>query len=757
MLSTNAGGLRSKLSELQELITPHPIHIITITETKLHPDINNPEVSLENMTVYRHDRTQNQGGGVAVYVYNSLKVEEIPIVYPDTTTSDHEAILLKIHNNNTHFHLLCVYRPPPQTPRADSQTLWLIEDASRKYERLIITGDFNAPNADWSNMTTKKAAPYDLALVTLIAELPLTQHVTHTTRHRPKDTPSLLDLVLTSPLIPTPQITHHTPLGRSDHDCLHFSLSLSVPPLIFLSKPNYGRANIPEIIEMAHTLDWLCPHPYSVEAHWSIIKHNLQDIENQCVPKSSGKRKKRVAPRVRRARERKNQRYQDFRALPCPRTEQAYKAACSEHETAKAAEKHARNAKLAEKIKSDKKPLFVLFKAQKRGSRPAPPTIKKADGSTCASHEEAAIEMQNFFASVYHADDQTPPPTFPTRTQAVLDDFTFTQKIVHEKLSHLNPHKTPGPDNIHPFLLKHLAHILSPHLTYLFNETLLQGIPVDWKLAVVTPLHKSGPKSSPSNYRPISLTSVICKVAEKCVRDSLADFLTKNHLLSVHQHGFRPKHSTLTNLLYTLDCITEAIDEGDSADVVYLDMRKAFDTVNHRLLLEKVKAYGIGPVLTNWIADFLQGRSFSVRFEDCVSGSKPVQSGVPQGSVLGPLLFLLYINDLPDNLSCDSPLFADDGKLIARNHQSDQLHHDLQEIVDWADRWKMSFNASKTQHIHFGNGTPPQLYLPPPTSAPHHTQPSPIPSTERVKNLEIEMSRDLKPTAQATVAIEKAT
>jgi hypothetical protein len=232
----------------------------------------------------------------------------------------------------------------------------------------------------------------------------------------------------------------------------------------------------------------------------------------------------------------------------------------------------------------------------------------------------------------------------------------------------------------------------------------------------------------------------------------MAIFLTRHHLISPFQHGFIPRHSTVTNLLFTLDSITNAIDDGESVDVVYLDMQKAFDTVNHRLLYVKAEAYGICPVLLNWIRDFLRDRTFCVRFEDSTSSTKPVASGVPQGSVLGPLLFLLYINDLPDNLKSDCPLFADDGKLIAIGESAQHLPSDLVEVADWANRWKMSFNAAKTLHMHFGPGPSTPLFLPSPTS-----QPSPIPSADTVKDLGIYVTRDLKPTVHITAAIKKAT
>ena len=736
------------MEELRGLAISSCLHIITITETFTHPEVQDPEVSIPNMTIYRCDRKHYSRGGVAVYVYNSLQVDEIPIAYPpDLPNPDHEAILLKISTRQLSFHLLCIYRPPASTNHPSPHLIKIIKQASNTYDRLLITGDFNAPNIDWSNSTARSTSPYECALANLVAEYPLIQHIKDPTRHRPNDTPSLLDLIITLPQLPISNVLHKTPLGHSDHDCLIFTIPIEVPQLKFLSKPNYRKASVGELLAEAVTKNWDPPTPYSVEGHWEKILNNIRDIETKCVPPTTDRKSDRPPPRIRRAKERKNRSYEEYRALPCEATELAYKQATDDLETARAAERNRRNNQLADKIQTDKRPLYALFKAHQRGSRPAPPRILKPDGSSCESNQEAATCLLNYFASVYQTDNQLPAPSFPPRTQHQMEDFTFTCDAVYNTLSHLQPHKSPGPDTIHPFMLKSLAQILAPHLTELLNHTLVEGIPNDWKKALVTPLHKAGPKSSPANYRPISLTSTVSKVAEKIIRNAIVSHMARHNLLSPHQHGFVANHSTVTNLLHTLDLITEAVDNGESVDIIYLDMQKAFDTVNHRLLMIKVKAYGVHPSLCRWVEDFLTARTFRVRVEDSVSPPSQVSSGVPQGSVLGPLLFLLYINDLPDNLLCDSPFFADDGKIISVGPDKADLQRDLGEVVAWADRWKMAFNATKTQHLHFGNGESPSLEM-------NNTS---IQTVEKAKDLGVIISTSLKPTEHITAAINKAT
>ena len=190
-------------------------------------------------------------------------------------------------------------------------------------------------------------------------------------------------------------------------------------------------------------------------------------------------------------------------------------------------------------------------------------------------------------------------------------------------------------------------------------------MPSIWKTANVTALHKKGSKCDPSNYRPISLTCILCKVYEKIIRTHILEHVSAN--ISRMQHGFMIGRSCLSNLLESFDIINDFLSEGETVDIFYLDFQKAFDSVPHYRLLVKLKSFGINNKTLDTISDFLSGRTFRVKVGNASSEDFPVGSGIPQGSVLGPLLFLLYINDLPASIINSVSLFADDLKMYGKS------------------------------------------------------------------------------------------
>jgi retron-type reverse transcriptase len=188
-------------------------------------------------------------------------------------------------------------------------------------------------------------------------------------------------------------------------------------------------------------------------------------------------------------------------------------------------------------------------------------------------------------------------------------------------------------------------------------------MPREWKEANVTPLFKKGSRFERSNYRPVSLTSTICKILESIIRDKVMKYLQLNKLIVPSQHGFVPNKACVTNLLETLDIITDAINKGYSVDLVLLDFAKAFDKVSHSKLIQKLEAYGVNSILVKWIKSFFTDRKQRVIIGDNSSEWEDVTSSVPQGSVLGPLLFTIFINDLPERVKNECKLYADDSKL----------------------------------------------------------------------------------------------
>ena len=269
-----------------------------------------------------------------------------------------------------------------------------------------------------------------------------------------------------------------------------------------------------------------------------------------------------------------------------------------------------------------------------------------------------------------------------------------------------------GPDSLHPHLLKEVACEISLPLSIIFNKSLISGsIPDDWRLANITAIFKKGDRNNPENYRPISLTCILCKVLESIIKDHIMIYLERNDMLSQCQHGFRYQRSCVTQLLEVMEDFTNYIDNKNTIDVIYLDFKKAFDSVPHRRLFVKLEAYGITGRILGWIKAFLSNRMQRVVVNNEVSELKLVISGVPQGSVLGPLLFILFINDLPDNLNSICKIFADDTKIYSDTSNSALLQNDLYKLFKWSSDWQLNFNISKCKVMHVGRNNPSLTYF----------------------------------------------
>jgi hypothetical protein len=235
-------------------------------------------------------------------------------------------------------------------------------------------------------------------------------------------------------------------------------------------------------------------------------------------------------------------------------------------------------------------------------------------------------------------------------------------------------------------------------------------VPHEWRCAFVTPILKKGISSEPNNYRPISLTSVGCKLMESILKCDMSDYLLKHNLISQHQHGFLSKHSTCTQLLECVNDWTLNIKNKVSTDIIYVDFAKAFDSVCHSKLLIKLQAYGFRGNLLNWIAAFLSNRSQAVQIDGVYSDLVYMTSGVPQGSVLGPLLFLIYINDVSDIFSNDVKLklYADDLKVyttVDSHLEYEVLQGKLKLLESWSDMWQLKFSVSKCKHLRISQNS----------------------------------------------------
>ena len=304
------------------------------------------------------------------------------------------------------------------------------------------------------------------------------------------------------------------------------------------------------------------------------------------------------------------------------------------------------------------------------------------------------------------------PETRRMDFNSTLNNVIITEEIVMEKLENLKDSSAPGPDGLSPRLLKKFRHHICKPLTKIFQSSVATGVvPEDWRTANVTPIHKKGAKGKPGNYRPISLTSIPGKILESIIKDQLVQHLEVNNLILNSQHGFLKSKSCVTNLLEFLEVVTNAVDSGEWFDVVYLDFSKAFDKVPKLRLLETLKAHGISGDLLTWLGNWLSNRLQRVVLNGKFSTWKDVISGVPQGSILGPLLFIIFINCIDDIATLISIIrkFADDTKLgqtIKNDSDREILQNCLNNLFKWATDWGMEFNVEKCSVLHFGHRNP---------------------------------------------------
>ena len=327
-------------------------------------------------------------------------------------------------------------------------------------------------------------------------------------------------------------------------------------------------------------------------------------------------------------------------------------------------------------------------------------------GNLAKTSSEKAELFNSYFSSVFQParPNQYQASTFfssQLRTESQLREIELSECDVANCLRNLDTSKASGPDGIPARLLKECSQQITPSLCSLFNLSLQSScIPSEWKSANVTPIHKKDSKEQAENYRPISLLPIISKVLERCVYFRFYDHI--QYFVSQTQHGFLRKHLCVTTQLLsiTLHTIGNDLDKNTQTDVLYLDFAKAFDSVDHTIVLEKLRGYGVAGPILGWFKDYLSGRSQRVVLEGTVSTWSPVTSGVPQGSILGPLLFVIFINDLPEVVQngTKTALYADDTKLhqtITTINDCKSLQQSLTNLNFWSIQNNISFNVTK--------------------------------------------------------------
>ena len=408
---------------------------------------------------------------------------------------------------------------------------------------------------------------------------------------------------------------------------------------------------------------------------------------------------------------------------------------------------------LASNYAKNPKELYGYMKSKQKVNERIGSLNMKGGGNTTDKVEISEI-LNEQFESVFSVDGGD-EQVFERRTEAECNgEDIIHYEDIKGRLQNLNCDKSAGGDGVTQRVLSKCSGILARALELLYKKALVEGeIPEEWREANICPLFKKGSKLEASNYRPVSLTSVCSKVMEGIVRDHITNHLNNNNLISSKQHGFVRSKACVTNLLECQHKVSEGIGANKSMDVLYTDFEKAFDKVSHRKLIIKLEAYGIGGNLLEWIRSFLRSRKQRVVMGAAVSTWRGITSGVPQGSVLGPLLFVVYINDLPDKIVNCFEMYADDSKVIAEVGDMDEssLQSDINEIKNWCTRWSMSLNSGKCKIMHFGKQNPKKKYFITNDKAKVELE-----STEVEKDLGVMVSSDGRNSRQVEAAVSKA-
>ena len=694
----------------------------------------------------RTDRTDTHngiGGGLLVYSRNGIKVKPYDL---DSQNKFNQYCHFQVlgENKAETLDLCLVYRSPNSTEENTGHLCNLIQ----KNPNCTFIGDFNLPDIDWSNKTSGKKGRKLLEttednFIEQVIEFPT--HIKGNT----------LDLCLTNRPQNILNITSLGNLGNSDHALIQIDFLFSAK---FIQTDemvlDWRRGDINGLKNFLDTQDWEAKlGNKTTDEAWSEFTTTVNQGTSKFIPLIKRRQPGNPPWMSRHVKRICNKKKRHWITYLNYRTQENYNQyKISENEAKKVVKKAKKQYEKKIAFGNNKRKFDSYVKNKTKNKSGIGPL--KHNNTIVTDDGEMATLLNNFFSSVFTREDTTNIPTMPTLpSNSVLNTVRFNASDVEKKIEKLKQTCSSGPDNICSKILKTSPTSMSVALTIIYNKSMTSGfVPTAWKEANVTPIFKKGLKCSVENYRPVSLTSIPCRVMESIIRDTIVNHLLDNTLINDSQHGFMKNKSCATNLLEFLEVVTSEADRGSPMDIVYLDFSKAFDKVPKLRLMEKLTAHSINGRVYNWIKSWLTGRTQRTVLNGKQSDWAEVWSGVPQGSVLGPVLFLIFINDIDfiKYLITVIKKFADDTKLgqkVTNDSDRQNLQDCLDSLCDWANKWGMQFNESKCKIMHIGRNNPRHTYT---------MNNIPLTVVEEEKDIGVLIHNSLKPSKQCSEAARKA-
>ena len=701
------------------LCNQYEYNVIGVTETWLTAATpsDDADLHIDNYTFYRKDRDNGngRGGGVGIFVSDNL----LCIPRMDLCPREAELLWVEIRTYQKRIIVGVCYRPPGQNRDEQNAFFRLLENSIDNVKNIcpdliVLLGDFNDKCTDWNLPHAHSEIGNKLS--NLLTQNNLYQIINEPTRYFSNE-PALLDLIITD----CPHLVLRSgvspPLANLDHCTIQCEFNIKTYHTKSFKRIvwDYKSADVKALNEALDAAPWGVPLTLYEDLD-DVLNFNNSIILSTCKEHIISKNvtihtkdKPWMCNEVRYFIRKRDRCFKRFKRTLSAQDQLNFYIARKEANRAKRNAKKRFQSKTVDSLSDPNLDVRNFWKISKRilgdkSERMIPPLLE--NNILIPDDTTKAEIFNNHFASIASHDPNMPLPRLPDiqlNTNTQIDSIETTELEVKRLLTQLGVHKSTGPDGIGNWILHHCSDSLCKPLTALFNKSLADGVfPRTWKLANVCPVYKKGNKSDKVNYRPISLLSNMSKVLEKIVFKRLYEYLTENRLLTDKNSGFKKNDSTTNQLLKIVHQIYQDINEGKDTCMVFLDVSKAFDKVWHKGLIFKLQKMGIRGNLLKWLKDYISGRHQKVVLNGVESKVCYLEAGVPQGSILGPLLFLIYINDIVDDMECFINLFADDTSVqqpIIDITSFDKVNRDLQRLSVFGEQWLILFNAIKTEYL----------------------------------------------------------